>query len=74
MKDIIIKFCKEIADNARDVFDFILAVLALLSVAVVSAYMLFSPIVIFLIGGDWQWLLMYAIYMLFMYLCYRVLK
>lgn len=74
MKDIIIKFCKEIADNARDVFDFILAVLALLSVAVVAAYMLFSPIVIFSIGGDWQWLLMYAIYMLFMYLCYRVLK
>ena len=74
MKDIIIKFCKEIADNARDVFDFILAVLALLSVAVISAYMLFSPIVIISIGGDWQWLLMYVVYALFLYLCYRIFK
>lgn len=68
MKDIIIKFCKEIADNARDVFDFILEVLALLSAAVVSAYMLFSPIVVFSIGGDWQWLLMYVVYALFFHL------
>ena len=74
MKEIVIKFCKEIADISRDVFDFMLVVLALISVAVISAYMLFSPIVIFSIGGDWQWLLMYATYMLFMYLCYRALK
>lgn len=74
MKDIIIKFCKEIADNARDVFDFILAVLALLSVAVISAYVIFSPIVIFSISGDWQWLLMYVVYALFLYLCYRIFK
>ena len=74
MKEIVIKFCKEIADISRDVFDFMLVVLALISVAVISAYMLFSPIVIFSIGGDWQWLLMYTPYMLFMYLCYRALK
>ena len=74
MKDIIIKFCKDIADNARDVLDFILAILALLSVAVISAYMLFSPIVIISIGGDWQWLLMYVVYALFLYLCYRIFK
>lgn len=74
MKDIIIKFCKEIADNARDVFDFILAILALLSVAVISAYVIFSPIVIFSISGDWQWLLMYVVYALFLYLCYRIFK
>lgn len=74
MKEIVIKFCKEIADKSRAVFDFMLVVLALISVAVISSYMLFSPIVIFSIGGDWQWLLMYTTYMLFMYLCYRALK
>lgn len=74
MKDIIIKYCKKAVTSARNLFDFVLAVLALLSVVITSAYVLFSPIVVFSTSGDWQWLLIYVIYAYLMYLCYRVLK
>jgi hypothetical protein len=73
MRGIITKFGNELANNARNILDFMLALLTLLSAAIVTTYTLLSPIALSLISGDWQWLLMYGVCALFIYLCYKIL-
>lgn len=72
MREFVMKMLSTIRDNASEVFDFLVAILGLISMAIAFTFALFAPAITYSMSDDWQWLLMYVPYALIAYFSYRV--